>query len=212
MVSARESICSAGAEGASAPAERDLLQARVRCAQSGDAAAQAELINRYRVRVAGLVRPMLRDRETVKDVVQKVSVKMLRRLPSLRDPANFEAWLFTMARNAALDEIRRARCRPFTVPGDSLEEYTAAPVQVDRSDEVMEAVRLAVASWKGVNRRILDHLLAGLSYQAVAEREGLSVGAVKLRIHRFRRLLRSRIGAALTHGEASPTDPLSAQV
>jgi RNA polymerase sigma-70 factor (ECF subfamily) len=146
----------------------------------------------------------VRNPETVKDVVQSVSLKVVRRLPSLRDPATFESWLFTMARNTAVDEIRRARCRPVALPGDWLHAEVCDPVHDDRSAEVLEAVHVVAARWSGLNRRILNHLVEGLSYQAVAEREGLSVGAVKLRVHRLRQILREKVGHALEGTRRSP--------
>ena len=197
MVSARESIGSAGPAGASALAEADVLQALVRQAQDGDLSALATLIGRYQVRLAGLVRPIVRDPELVKDVVQTVAVKLVRRLPGLRSPASFESWLFKMARNTALDEIRRARCRPLTVPDETLLDQIIDPGPEDRSDEVMEVVGRVVGEWPSQNRRILECIMAGRSYQTVASREGLSLGAVKLRVHRLRRILRERVGPLL---------------
>jgi RNA polymerase sigma-70 factor (ECF subfamily) len=66
-------------------------------------AAQSDLVRRYQSRIAGYVRPMLSAGDGVDDVVQNVFVKMVRRLGALRDPAVFESWLFTLARNTALD-------------------------------------------------------------------------------------------------------------
>jgi RNA polymerase sigma-70 factor (ECF subfamily) len=185
--------------------DRAELLALIRRAQTGDLRAQSEIICRYQVRAAGLVRPIVRNAETVKDVVQSVMLKMVKRLPTLRDPETFESWLFTMARNTAVDEIRRARCRPVTLSDDFLHVELTDPCPDDRSGEVLEAVDLVTARWSRLNRRILDCVLAGLSYQAVAEREGLSIGAVKLRVHRLRQVLRDKVGRALLDVRRTPS-------
>src|SRR5687767_7923400 len=84
----------------------------VRRAEADDPAAQADLMRRYTRRVAGFVRSIIRQPDAVEDVTQLVFIKMFRRLSRLRDPAVFESWLFTLARNTSLDFIRRRNCRP----------------------------------------------------------------------------------------------------
>ena len=101
-------------------AEREGLLIIVRRAKDGDMAAQSELIMRYRNRLAAFVRPMLDQPDMVEDVVQMVMIKLCRQISRLREPITFEPWLFTLARNAALDFRRRLRCRPSSVAGDEL--------------------------------------------------------------------------------------------
>ncbi|MBI4622479.1 MAG: hypothetical protein HY736_04555 [Verrucomicrobia bacterium] len=91
--------------------ERAELLAIVLRAQSGDLNAQSELVRRYTARVSGFVRPIISQPSAVEDVAQMVFIKMVRRLGLLRDPMTFESWLFTLARNAALDYIRRAAAK-----------------------------------------------------------------------------------------------------
>src|SRR3954468_5381312 len=88
-----------------------VLIALVQRANRGDGAAQAELVNRYTRRIAGFIRGIIRQPDAVEDVTQMVFIKMFRRLGRLRDPAVFESWLFTLARNTGLDFIRRRSCR-----------------------------------------------------------------------------------------------------
>lgn len=176
----------------------------IRRCQSGDLRAQSDLIRRYHARITGLVRPIVRNGETVKDIVQSVSLKLVRRLPGLREPATFESWLFTLARNTALDEIRRARCRPVSLRSERTLVEFVDPAPADRSGELLEAVQLVTCGWDNRTRRIFALIAAGTSYQSVAEREGLSLGAIKLRVHRLRRDLRERVGALLEGPIHSP--------
>ena len=81
-------------------------------------AAEVLLVRRYTPRIASFVRPIIWQSSDVDDVVQLVFIKALRRLGVLREAAAFESWLFCLARNTALDFIRRRRCRPVTVPID----------------------------------------------------------------------------------------------
>src|SRR3954468_19768427 len=90
-------------------AAADELTQIVRAAEAGDAAAQTELVRLYTRRVTGFVRGIICQPDAIEDVTQMVFIKMFRRLSCLRDPAVFESWLFTLARNTSLDFLRRRR-------------------------------------------------------------------------------------------------------
>jgi DNA-directed RNA polymerase specialized sigma24 family protein len=105
---------SADAEALATQERAELVGLVVR-AQRSEMAAQSELVRRYTVRLSAFVRPILFQPSAVEDVVQMVFIKMVRRLTLLRDPAVFESWLFRLARNTAVDFLRRRRCRPTMV-------------------------------------------------------------------------------------------------
>ena len=180
-----------------AASERAELSALVVRAQRDDMAAQSELVRRYTVRISAFVRPILFQPSSVEDVVQMVFIKMVRRLELLRDPAVFESWLFKLARNTAVDFLRRRRCRPNTV-WDERELEQAPDVSSDRPvAEIMEALSLALARLSPTDRNLVNLIVEGNSYQTVAAREGLTVGAVKVRLNRVRPYLRMSVGGAI---------------
>lgn len=166
-------------------------------ARRGDLRAQGEIVRRYGVRIAGFVRPMLRQRESVEDAVQVVMIKMVRQLPRLREPERFEPWLFTLARNAVFDQLRRRRCRPETAWEDAEWRRQPDPGANDRSAEVVEALDRATRNFSPAERRVMDRVVAGWSYQAIAAEEQLNLGALKVRIHRMRCQLRQRLPVLL---------------
>src|SRR5437868_8002389 len=83
----------------------------VRRAQKGDEAAQRELIVSYQHRVAGFVYAMTGRSDYVEDLAQQVFIKMVRALDRLQAPAQFESWLFRLARNTCIDQLRRQKLR-----------------------------------------------------------------------------------------------------
>jgi RNA polymerase sigma-70 factor (ECF subfamily) len=182
---------------------RDELVAIVTRAQAGDMTAQSELVRRYTVRLSAFVRPILFQPSSVEDVVQMVFIKMVRRLTLLRDPAVFESWLFKMARNSAVDFLRRRRCRPNTVWDER--ELADAPdtSSVRPVEEIMEALSLALTRLSPKDRNLVTLIVEGNSYRTVAAREGLTVGAVKVRLNRVRPFLRMSVGEAIGN-RASP--------
>ena len=177
--------------------ERAELGNLIARAQAGEPAAQTALVRRYTVRIAAFVRPIICQPSAVDDVVQMVFIKMLRRLGALRDVGAFESWLLALARNTAVDFIRRRRCRPATVWDEH--EIIEAPDTTSsrRVAEIMEALELALQQLSPRDRNIVTLIVGGHSYRAAAQREGLSVGAVKLRLNRVRPFLRVSVGEAI---------------
>lgn len=169
----------------------------VRRAQRDDMGAQSELVRRYTVRLAAFVRPILFQPSSVEDVVQMVFIKMVRRLTLLRDPAVFESWLFRMARNTAVDFLRRRRCRPTMVSDEQRFEQAPDTSSERPVAEIMEALTLALTRLSPKDRNLVTMIVEGNSYQTVAEREGLTVGAVKVRLNRVRPFLRVSVGEAV---------------
>lgn len=166
----------------------------LRQAEAGEPAAQNELVTRYSRRLAGFIRPIIRDTDSVDDVTQVVYIKMFRRLSRLRDPAHFEAWLFTLARNSCLDFLRRRRCRLATQELDEQAHQVPDTTQADASAEIMVALERALTRLSPLDRALVNLVVAGERYGAIASRTGLSVTAVKVRLHRVRPFLRSWVG------------------
>lgn len=166
-------------------------------AQAGHLDAQSKLVHDYAARVAAFVRPIISQPNAVEDVVQTIFIKMVRCLGALRNPVTFESWLFSMARNAALDFVRHRRCRPATIPEEGI--VSEIPDYHDglAVREITEALELALTHLSPRDRRIVTMIVQGASYRVVAEREGLSVGAVKLRLNRVRPFLRRSVGEAV---------------
>lgn len=174
--------------------EKNALIALVRRAEAGDPAAQSELVRRYDRRITGFIRAIIRQPEAVEDVTQMIFIKMFRRLSRLREPAVFESWLFTLARNTALDFIRRRNCRPVTVGLDEQVDQVADPGNAGATTEILAALDWALARLSPIDRSLVSQFVAGESYGAIATRTGLSLASVKVRLHRVRPFLRTWVG------------------
>ncbi|MCX6955316.1 MAG: sigma-70 family RNA polymerase sigma factor [Verrucomicrobia bacterium] len=166
-------------------------------AQAGDPVAQGELVQLYTARVTGFVRPILSDPTELEDVVQTVFIKVILQLGSLRDPGLFEAWLFRLARNTAFDAYRRSRCRPAPLRGEADLARMADPDSSRLVAEIMEALEVAAARLSRIDRSLITMIIQGHSYRTIAQREGLTIGAVKLRLARMRPFLRACVGGAI---------------
>lgn len=168
-------------------------------ARIGDMDAQGELVRRYTARISGFVRPIVGQPSMVEDVVQTIFIKMVRRLRLLRTSAAFESWLFRLARNTAVDFIRRRRCRPVAVEDERELECVADHDSGRAVDEIMEAFEIAIRRLNPIDQHLVRMIVDGHSYSIAAERTGLTIGAVKVRLCRVRPFLRCSVGGATGH-------------
>lgn len=91
-------------------------------AQAGDMAAFAALVRRHQERVFRFVLRMLDARDEATDLTQDVFVKAWQALPDWRPEASFSTWLLQIARNAALDQLRRRQLVQFAPLEDGMED------------------------------------------------------------------------------------------
>jgi RNA polymerase sigma factor (sigma-70 family) len=166
------------------------------CARIGNLDAQGELVRRYTARISGFVRPIVMQPSSVEDVVQMVFIKMVRRLRLLRSSEAFESWLFRLARNTAVDFIRRRRCRPIAADDEAPLDNAVDTSSERVVGEIMEAFELALRRLNPVDQHLVRMIVEGHSYTIAAEQTGLTVGAVKVRLCRVRPYLRCSVGGA----------------
>ena len=99
----------------------------------GDASCLGTLFERHNRSVYRFCRQLTRNSTQAEDLVQDIFLKILRKAGSYRRQGSFRAWMFNIARNMTLDQIRKAKRRGDLVPVDSSIE--ANPVDY-RSAEV----------------------------------------------------------------------------
>ncbi len=161
----------------------------VRQAQEGDEGAQRTLIFNYQRRIAGFVYAITGRPDAVEDLAQQVFIKMIRALARLHDVAQFEAWLFRLARNTCIDHLRRQKLRRIFTPFAAEHENIPEPPGAVDSEE-LDALRHALQQLPPKDRALLALAQEGRSQVEMAEATGTSVMAVKARLHRAREKLR----------------------
>jgi len=87
----------------------EILGARFR---DGDEAAFGRVVSEYHPRLAAFCRPIVKSHDTAEDAVQETFMSCWKHRHQLRDPARLEAWLFTVARHAALRLAKQSANRP----------------------------------------------------------------------------------------------------
>src|SRR6185436_10253978 len=121
---------------------KDLLslsdQEVVVLARTGQEAAYRELLRRYERPVFSLIYRMVRDRALAEDLSQDTFVKVLNALESYRPEFKFSSWVFKIANNVAIDQLRRRELNTLSLDGSpdarTKDEVEATALQAtDRS-------------------------------------------------------------------------------
>ncbi|MSQ14401.1 MAG: sigma-70 family RNA polymerase sigma factor [Dehalococcoidia bacterium] len=150
-------------------------------AQKGDQACLAALYERYYDRVYRFALTRLGSRSDSEDLAQGVFLKMVDKLPSYRlKGLPFAAWLFRIAHNAVVDQLRRRSRRP-QVGMDEIDMASNASteLEVERSltnEELVKAIRGLTPAQQDV---ITLRFASGLSVSETAKTLGKAEGTVK---------------------------------
>jgi RNA polymerase sigma-70 factor (ECF subfamily) len=179
--------------------------------KQGDTSALEQLMDRYKQPVINLIARIISDPVEAEDLAQNVFVQVYRSAARYAPSAKFSTWLFTIARNLALNEIRRrSRHRADSMdaglseddPPQYADTTAASPPEALLRVELERKVGEAVASLPENQRTAL--LLCQqdeLSYEDIAEVLGTSLSATKSLIHRARETLKARLKPYLRTGD-----------
>ena len=193
--------------------------------QKDDAAAFEELMFRFQGRVQSLLRHMIGNQTMAEDLTQDVFLRVFRSRKSYKPSAKFSTWLFTIANNVALNQIRSQRRRPESQFGGKTSESHSDSIfgqaeavaagsesmparQLDKS-ELREMVRLAIEALNERQRMaVLLCRFEGMNYAEIADVMKLSPQAVKSLLCRAHIQLRNILQKYVQRGIAiNPTEP-----
>ena len=161
--------------------------------QEGDINAYNELVKRYKDRLLNFVLRYFNNVEQAEDVVQDTLIKLYTHASYYKNVAKFSTWIFTIAKNNALTELRKNKRKKtyslWTDDGqvidinskeESLDSKVQNEIAIDQLnkflDEIPENFRMAV-----VLRDFQE-----LSYEEISKILEIPIGTIKSRINRGR--------------------------
>jgi len=177
----------------------------VRTVLDGDRERFADLVERYQSRLINYLYRLVRNTDDAHDLAQEVFVRVYQALDRFDPRYKFSTWLFRVAQNAAIDQIRRRRFR--TVPigygedarGEGTREIDVedtGPSALDsmagreRDAEVREAID--ALPWEYRELIVLRHY-GELAYDEIAQTKGMPLGTVKNKLFRARQMLKAAL-------------------
>jgi RNA polymerase sigma-70 factor (ECF subfamily) len=173
--------------------------------QRDDRGAFERLFQKYARQLVGFARQFVGSQARAEELVQDVFLQVFRTRGSYVPRARFSTWLYRIATNVCLSEVRRGeyhgRMVPLDPPSDAKDPPVERPDPESRSGEDLllsnEAVDKISRALSGLppqqRAALLLARLEGFSYDQVAESLNCSVSAVKSLIHRATLTLRERL-------------------
>ena len=194
-------------------AECDPDAALMLLVKQGDTGAFAQLVDKYKKPIMNLAFRMLRDLTEAEDLAQNVFIQIHKSAARYEVSSKFSTWLFTIARNLCLNEIRRRSRHPAESmdaphpeqedqPRHQLEDKrTFSPPDTLLQGELEQKVEEALAGLPDNQRMaILLCRQDELSYEEIAAVLGCSLSATKSLIHRGRETLKQKLKPYLRTG------------
>lgn len=167
-------------------------------AQRGNRPAADRLVREHEAWVRSAVFAVTGRWDLVDDIAQQVWTQVWERLGSLKEPERIRPWLYSVARNAALDAAqagKRRRAASLEPMADRLDDHrSGGPTSAALGDELRATLLRAVESLPAIYREpfVLRHL-EDWSYAEIGEMLGLPIETVETRLVRARRLLREML-------------------
>lgn len=170
----------------------------------GDLKALSELIVRYQNRLYRYMLRMVRQPAEAEDLFQQTWLKVVEKIRSFDERRNFDAWLFTLARNLAIDHLRRIRPQSLDEPlagsepgetmADRIPSRDCAPfdraLAAERQMQIAEAMETLPMMYREVlTLRFEDEM----KIEEIAQVTGMPVSTVKTRLRRSLEQLRGAL-------------------
>ena len=179
------------------PSDVELITAVLK----GNQETYGELVERYQGRLVNYLFRLLRNLDEAHDLAQEVFLKVYQALDRYDSRYKFSTWLFRVARNAAIDQIRKRRIQLVSTDrgGDSdggsgtweFPSQDPNPYGDLRNKERGEALQKSIDAlpWEYRELILLRHF-GELSYEEIAKLKEMPLGTVKNKLFRARQMLK----------------------
>jgi RNA polymerase sigma-70 factor (ECF subfamily) len=194
-------------------------------ARQGNAAALEALLVRYQPRLYRFGLRMCGNVEDARDVAQQSLISMARSIRDFRGDSSVSSWLYTIARGFCIKKRRRSKFAPAreesldqadTTAAQRLADPAPSPEQTATNRELAAALTRAIDALDPAQREVLVlRDVEGLPAPEVAKVLGISVEAVKSRLHRARVAVRDELAAdwsAPAHEVPQPRESMCPEV
>lgn len=153
----------------------------------------ALLLPRYRDKVFRLIFSMLRDRALAEDCTQDVLLRVWRALPGFAGQSQLSTWIYAIAKNGALSEIRKRKPTVSLDQNDDEDGYNPA-VAALAAPEADDSATVSVGQMldqlpERYRQAVVLFYMEDKSYEQTAASLGLPLGTVKALLHRARKRL-----------------------
>ena len=166
----------------------------------GDQAAFSRLVEAYQRPVFNLAYRMLGNASEAEEAAQETFVRMYTKLHTFQSDRKLASWVLSIASHYCIDRLRRRRITWLSLDDDPiaavLSSHQPSPEELALRREACAEVQDCIAALEpGYRAPLILRYWQGLSYEEIAEVMGISVSAVKSRLHRARSQIAGRVQA-----------------
>jgi RNA polymerase sigma-70 factor (ECF subfamily) len=159
----------------------------LRKAQKGDERAFAIIVHSYEKPVFNYILRLVGDRALAQDLTQEVFLRVHQGLAGFSLRARFTTWLFQVAKNRVLDELRSLERRPRAVVAlDDIPPLEVVDQPFERTETIDAVWRAIGALNPDLKMALLLRDIVGLSYAEIADTLEITLATVKWRIYKAR--------------------------
>ena len=159
----------------------------LRKAQLGDERAFAVLVHAYELPVFNYVFRMVGDRPLADDLTQDIFLRIYQGLPQFSLRCLFTTWIFQIAKNRVLDELRARERKPRSIVNvDDAPPLEVIDAPVERTEAIEALWRAVEALNPDLKMALLLRDIAGLSYNEISDSLEVTLATVKWRIFKAR--------------------------
>lgn len=170
-----------------APNHEEILT--IRC-QLGEPSAWKDFVHIWHPRLMRFVKRMHGDSSISEDLLQNIWLKVVRSLVRLKDPSKTKAWMYRIARNVVMDQLRSQYREPTTEVAIDFQESNDALEAFALTDQINSSLQHLHPMDREV---VVLFYLEEFPISDVAEACGIPVGTAKSRLYRSRQILRKVI-------------------
>ncbi|MFF0829601.1 RNA polymerase sigma factor [Brevibacillus sp. NPDC003359] len=170
--------------------------------QAGNHQLYSQIIDRYKGKIVTYLYKMIGNMPDAQDLAQDVFTKTFYLLKDYRPERKFSSWLYRIASNHCLDEMRR---RKRTEQTAIVEEQIVDPetpetalLYKERDTQLERSIMLLDEEYREV---FVLHYLQRLSYREISERLSLTESAVQMRLFRARKEMKKSLTKTMGGGD-----------
>lgn len=152
-------------------------------------AAFDRLVPRYRDRVFRLCLSIVRDRALAEDIAQEVFIRIWRALPGFAAQSLLSTWIYAIARNACLSQLRKKRVHLSLDEPDSWQQTQVPATEMPADEAVTSVTQLLERLPERYRQAVTLFYMEDKSYEQTAASLELPLGTVKALLHRARKRL-----------------------
>jgi RNA polymerase sigma-70 factor (ECF subfamily) len=164
--------------------------------RAGDMRAFSGIVSKYQCKLLTIILQIIENREDAEDIMQEVFIKVFKSLEQFKGDAKFSTWLYRVAYNTTLSELRKRKLKFISMDDLFLVENEPASENIDEPgvERRLACLDIALKRLSPDDAFLITlYYMEEQSIDEISQISHLSISNVKVRLHRIRKKLTMEI-------------------